>query len=83
MNFRTRLLSILTMHMSCVKIFTLQQVYQVAEGPLSYHYPNNNTITSSIRHNLQKLEEEGYINFVDESGDKVFRSEGNGIYSWV
>jgi hypothetical protein len=83
MNFRTRLLSILSMHMSCVDTFTLQQVYQVAEGPLSYHYPNNNTIDSSIRQNLQKLEEEGYLNFVDESGNKVLRSEGNGVYAWV
>ena len=73
MNFRTRLLSILTLHLGNLSTFNLQQVYQVAEGPMSFHYPNNNTVDASIRHNLQKLRDEGFLTFVDDEG----------TYQWV
>jgi len=83
MNFRTQLLATLSLHFQNKNIFTLQEVYQVAEGAMSYHYPNTSTIRSSIRHNMQKLEKEGHIFFIDENGHVIKRKDGNGLYSWA
>jgi len=80
MTFRNQLLAILDLNFQHASIFTLNEVYQVAEGMLYYHFPNNSTIDSSIRSNLQKLEETGYIYFVDEQGIIIDRREGNGHY---
>tara|TARA_Y100001938_G_C8050838_1_gene411596 strand:- start:40 stop:312 length:273 start_codon:yes stop_codon:yes gene_type:complete len=52
--------------------FKLSDVYKVAEGCISYHYPRNNRIKSCIRRNLQKLRDDGIIKFI-----------GKGTYAWV
>ena len=64
MNFRTKLLQILTCIFEEDKEFTLSKVYQIAEGPMSYYYPNSNSIRPSIRRNLQQLRNARLINFV-------------------
>jgi len=73
MNFQTNLFNVLVTFFGNSTEFTLQDVYQVASGGLSYLYPNNNTIDSSIRANLQNLRDNNIIVFVDD----------NGTYSWA
>ena len=52
--------------------FKLSDVYKVAEGCMSYHYPRNSRIKSCIRHNLQKLRNDGKIEFIER-----------GVYGWT
>ncbi len=73
MNFQTNLFNVLVTFFGNATEFTLQDVYQVASGGLSYLYPNNNTIDSSIRANLQNLRDNNIIVFLDD----------NGTYSWA
>ena len=53
--------------------FTLQQVYPVVQEDLQRQYPNNTTITNTIRGNLIALRKDGVIEFVDD----------NGTYRWA
>ena len=73
MNWKTRLLTILSTVFSDAKTFTLSEVYQTCEGAMTYYYPNNNTIQASIRRKLEDFRDMGIITFVDN----------NGTYSWV
>ena len=71
-TWKQKLLFILECHFSSRLFFTLDEVYQVAVGSLQFFYPENNTVTASIRHNLERLRDDGCIQFVDY----------NGLYSW-
>ena len=71
-TWKKRLLFILKFNFTHKQYFTLNQVYQVSVGSLQFLYPNNNTVTASIRHNLERLRDDGVIKFVDY----------NGLYSW-
>ena len=70
---KTKLLHLLTTVFGNVPTFTLQQVYQVAEGPMTYLYPNDNTIQTTIRLSLGELRDNGFLTFVDDQG----------TYSWA
>ena len=72
-NAKTKLFALLATVFGDNTTFTLQQVYQVAEGAMSYYYPNNTTIQATIRRNLEDLRDDGFLNFVDNQG----------TYSWV
>jgi Fe2+ or Zn2+ uptake regulation protein len=72
MNFRSKLFKVLSCVFETNKQFTLSEVYQISEGPMSYYYPNNNTIRASIRENLQQLRDEGFLTFVDNKGTYSF-----------
>ena len=72
MNFRTRLLILLSLTFADRPEFNLDQVYQGTTGLLQLMYPNNNTIEASIRGALQTLRDEGHLNFL-----------GNGRYSFT
>jgi len=50
------------------EIFTISDVYEKCEELLSYIFPNNKTIRASIKHNLQRLRDDGIIAFVDYKG---------------
>ena len=52
--------------------FTLKEIYQVASGALSYYYPNNKKISYSIQKTLQKLRNDGKIEFIER-----------GVYGWT
>ena len=71
-TWKQKLLFILQCHFRNRLFFTLDEVYQVAIGSLQFFYPENNTVTASIRHNLERLRDDGCIQFVDY----------NGLYSW-
>tara|TARA_B100000427_G_C15471460_1_gene578763 strand:+ start:973 stop:1200 length:228 start_codon:yes stop_codon:yes gene_type:complete len=71
-SWKQRLLFILKFNFEHKQYFTLEQVYRVSLGSLQFLYPNNNTVSSSIRHNLERLRDDGIIKFVDN----------NGLYSW-
>ncbi len=71
-SWKEKLLIILKCHFSHRRFFTLDEVYQVAVGSLQFFYPKNNTVTASIRHNLERLRDDGCIQFVNN----------NGLYSW-
>ena len=73
MTWKSRLFSILVAVFGDTTTFTLQEVYQTCEGVMSYYYPKSNTVQASIRLNLEKLRDDGIINFVDDMG----------TYSWV
>ena len=51
--------------------FTLTEIKQVTGGALSYYYPNNKTISYSIMRTLQKLRDDGKIEFIKR-----------GVYGW-
>jgi hypothetical protein len=48
--------------------FTISDVYERCEELLSELYPNNNHIRASIKHNLQRLRDDGFIEFLDNKG---------------
>ena len=65
--------SILQLHLIDYNQFRLPEVYQVAEGPMSFHYPDNYHIRDKIRELLQRLsKEDGVLEFYDM----------NGTYKW-
>jgi len=51
--------------------FTLKEIYQVASGALSLHYPNNKKIKYAIQGTLQNLRDDGKIEFIER-----------GVYGW-
>tara|TARA_Y100000114_G_C11599634_1_gene249784 strand:- start:80 stop:316 length:237 start_codon:yes stop_codon:yes gene_type:complete len=65
-------LDILKLHLKDWSIFNIADVYQVAESPMSFHYPCNNHIKDKIRELLQVLRDEKIIFFHDR-----------GVYGWV
>ena len=71
-TWKQKLLFILQFNFGHKQYFTLDEVYQVAVGSLQFFYPENNTVTASIRHNLERLRDDGCIQFVDYKG----------LYSW-
>ena len=71
-SWKEKLLFILRFHFSHRQFFTLDEVYKVAVGSLQFFYPENNTVTATIRRNLEELRDDGCIQFVDY----------NGLYSW-
>jgi hypothetical protein len=73
MTFQTHLFNVLVTFFGNASEFTLQDVYKVAGGGLSYLYPDNNSINPSIRANLQRLRDSDIIAFVDNDG----------TYTWV
>jgi len=72
-NAKTKLVALLATVFGDKTTFTLQQVYQVAEGVMAYYYPNNNTIQATIRRGLEDLRDDGFLTFVDNQG----------TYSWA
>ena len=74
MKQRTRLLTILAFCFD-ENPFTRQQVLQVAEGQMSYFYPNCKTIGNQISFCLQGLRDDGVIEFLDNNGTYQFCSE--------
>lgn len=70
MSWTDKTLDILRRSFGNEQNFTLDQV---AKGPLQYFYPNNNNVASSIRYCLQKLRDDGCIQFENDRG----------LYSWV
>ena len=48
--------------------FTASNVYETCEELLSNIYPNNKSIRSSIKSNLQILRDDGVIEFVNNKG---------------
>jgi type II restriction enzyme len=61
----------LKFHLGERDMFTLNQVYLISEGPLSFHYPFNSHIKDKIRELLQVIRNEGHILFIKK-----------GIYKW-
>jgi hypothetical protein len=58
---KQKFLDILEFHFSDLNQFHNHEVYQVAEGPLSFHYPKNNHIKEKIRDLLQELRDDGIL----------------------
>ena len=65
-------IEILQLHLKDWSIFVIEDVYQVAEIPMLFHYPCNNHIKDKIRQLLQELRDEKIISFHDR-----------GVYGWV
>ena len=63
---------ILELHLKDWSVFNIADVYQVAESPMSFHYPCNKHIKDKIRELLQVLRDEKIISFHDR-----------GVYGWV
>tara|TARA_R110002012_G_scaffold115485_1_gene262398 strand:+ start:2448 stop:2675 length:228 start_codon:yes stop_codon:yes gene_type:complete len=68
---KQKFLVILKLIFSNVNQFTVQESYQVAEGPLSFSYPKNNHIRDKIRQLLQDLE-----------GDGILINQRKGVWGW-
>ena len=71
LSWKDHLYDMLLYHFRKKPSFTLAEINQVAGGALSFHYPNNNTITYSIQRTLQNLRDDGKIVFIDR-----------GVYGW-
>jgi hypothetical protein len=69
---KTKLLTLLTTVFKDVPTFSLKQVYQVAEGPMAYYYPNNNTLRATIDLSLKELRDNGFLTV-----------DNQGTYSWA
>ena len=48
--------------------FTITNIYTKCEKKLQVLYPNSNTIQASIQGNIQKLRDNGCIEFIDNRG---------------
>jgi len=68
-TFSEYLLQIIKNKWSIDSLFTLQEVYTISEEILQVLYPDNNSIKSSIRQNLQTLRDKGYIKFTNKRGN--------------
>lgn len=55
-------------HFVVGKVFSLAEFYQRSEARLQARYPNNTTIQASARNVLQKLRDEGTLEFTDGRG---------------
>ena len=68
LTFKNYLFSVLLLHFRDRLRFTLKEIYLVAEGALSYHFPINNTVRASIRRNMQQLSKDGHLHFGEKRG---------------
>lgn len=64
-------------------IFTIQDFYRCSLHHLINLYKNNNTCKASIRANLQKLRDEGYLIFIENGVYKVSSTENNEYLEFV
>ena len=71
LSWKDHLYDMLLYHFRKKPSFTLAEINQVTGGALSFHYPNNNTITYSIQRTLQNLRDDGKIVFIER-----------GVYGW-
>ena len=68
---------ILKLHLIDYNQFRLSEVYQVAEGPMSFHYPDNHHIRDKIRELLQRLwKEDKVLDFYNMKGIYQWRKRG-------
>ena len=80
MTAKQRLEVILNLAFTPGKVFYLQQVYLIALPIFKESNPNNNTLDSLIRYNLEELEKDGKLDYLDTYGNKVVRENGTGSY---
>lgn len=64
-------------------IFTLQEFYRYSLTHLESIYKDNTTCEASIRANLQKLRDEGYLIFIEKGVYKVSSIENNEFLEFV
>ena len=73
MTQKDRFHAILKLHLNHRRQFRLSEVYQIAQGPMSFHYPDNYHIRDKIRELLQRLwKEDKVLDFYNMKG----------IYQW-
>ena len=47
---------------------TLQEIYEFSERQLSLQFPDNNNVRAKIRQQLQRLRDDGDVEFLDDRG---------------
>tara|TARA_Y100000389_G_C16962558_1_gene271756 strand:- start:208 stop:480 length:273 start_codon:yes stop_codon:yes gene_type:complete len=57
--------------------FTLQEFYDSSLKNLQRKFPSNDSCEASIRANLQKLRDDGYLEFLERGQYKVISSEND------
>ena len=60
--------------------FTLQEFYDSSLQNLEIKFPKNNTCKASIQGTLQKLRDEGYLEFLDKGKYRVLTKEND---EWI
>ena len=60
--------------------FTLQEFYKSSLKNLELKYPNNNTCEAMIRDILQKLRDDGYLEFVSPGKYRAISEEND---EWI
>ena len=60
--------------------FTLQEFYRSSLNNLQMKYPKNNACEASIQGTLQKLRDDGYLEFVAPGKYRVISKENN---EWI
>jgi len=60
--------------------FTLQEFYRSSLKNLQMKYPKNNTCEASIQGTLQKLRDDGYLEFVSPGKYRVISEEND---EWI
>jgi hypothetical protein len=63
--------------------FTLQEFYRYSLTHFEYIYKGNTTCEASIRANLQKLRDEGYLIFIEKGVYKVSSLENEEFIQFV
>ena len=60
--------------------FTLQEFYDCSLKYLQGKFPSNDSCEASIRANLQKLRDDGYLEFIERGQYRVISSEND---EWI
>ena len=60
--------------------FTLQEFYRSSLNNLQMKYPNNNRCETTIQGTLQKIRDDGYLEFVSPGKYRVISKENN---EWI
>ena len=60
--------------------FTLREFYRSSLNNLQMKYPKNNTCEASIQGTLQKIRDDGYLEFVSPGKYRVISKENN---EWI
>ncbi|RLM53719.1 hypothetical protein DVK02_12805 [Halobellus sp. Atlit-31R] len=57
-------------------VVSLQEIYDFSERRLSLQFPDNNNVRAKIRQQLQRLRDNGEVEFLDEKGTYRITTDG-------
>jgi hypothetical protein len=80
MSWKKELKSEIIYHGFDLGYFTLQELYNSSIQNLSIKYPKNNSIKASMQGTLQKLRDDGYLQFVYSGTYLVISKEND---EWI